>query len=192
MFLRDTRGIVRPRRARNLFLHGLGNQRPEQHPCGGQRYVPVLALYKSHRLERREERLGIGIVRIERHAFERIEPTAGKPETARPVVFFDDTLEYGVRRRGAFDIRRIIRRRTAEKTVGNGPGIQPELEEVAALHEEEVLVLLAQGHTRNGIARKLVVSDNTVRAHVKSIYHKLRIHSKQELVNIVDARRAAH
>ncbi|MDU6011774.1 MAG: hypothetical protein E6Y86_06990 [Slackia sp.] len=29
-------------------------------------------------------------------------------------------------------------------------------------------------------------------AHVKSIYHKLRIHSKQELVNIVDARRAAH
>ena len=58
--------------------------------------------------------------------------------------------------------------------------------------EEEVLVLLAQGHTRNGIARKLVVSDNTVRAHVKSIYHKLRIHSKQELVNIVDARRAAH
>ena len=58
--------------------------------------------------------------------------------------------------------------------------------------EEEVLVLLAQGHTRNGIARKLVVSDNTVRAHVKSIYHKLHIHSKQELMNIVDARRAAH
>ena len=55
-----------------------------------------------------------------------------------------------------------------------------------------MLVLLAQGHTRNGIARKLVVSDNTVRAHVKSIYHKLRIHSKQELVNIIDARRAAH
>ena len=131
-------------------------------------------------------------MRIERHAFERTEPTAGKPETARPVVFFDDTIEYGVRRRGAFDIRRIIRCRTAEKTVGNGPGIQPELEEVAALHEEEVLVLLAQGHTRNGIARKLVVSDNTVRAHVKSIYHKLRIHSKQELVNIIDARRAAH
>ena len=122
---------MRPRRARNLSLHGLGNQRPEQHPCGGQRYVPVLALCKSHRLERREERLGIGL--IERHALERTETTADKPETTRPVVFFDDTLEYGVRRRGAFDIRRIIRRRTAEKTVGDGPGIQPELEEVAAL-----------------------------------------------------------
>ena len=31
-----------------------------------------------------------------------------------------------------------------------------------------------------------------IRDSVKSIYHKLRIHSKQELVNIVDARRAAH
>ena len=56
--------------------------------------------------------------------------------------------------------------------------------------EEEVLVLLAQGHTRNGIAHKLVVSDNTVRAHVKSIYHKLHIHSKQELVDIVDGYRS--
>ena len=133
MFLRDTRGIVLPKRARSLSLHGLGNQRPEQHACGGQRYASVLALCESHGLERREERLGIGLVRIERHALERTEPTADKPETARPVVFFEYTLEYGVRRRGAFDIRRIIRCRTAEKTVGDGPGVQPELEEVAAL-----------------------------------------------------------
>ena len=91
MFLRDTRGIVRPKRARSLSLHRLRDQRPKQHACGGQRYVPVLALYKSHRLERREERLGIGLVRIERHALERTEPTTGKPETARPVVFFDET-----------------------------------------------------------------------------------------------------
>lgn len=133
MFLRDTRGIVRTKHARSLSLHGLRDQRPKQHACGGQRYVPVLALYKSHRLERREERLGIGLVRIGRHALERTEPTTGKPETARPVVFFNDTFEYGGRRRGAFDIRRIIRCRTAEKTVGDGPGVQPELEEVAAL-----------------------------------------------------------
>lgn len=133
MFLRDTRGIVRPKRAGNLSLHGLRDQRPEQHARRGQRYAPVLALYKSHGLERREERLGIGIVRIERHVLERAEPTAGKPKTAGPVVFFDDTIEYGVRQHGAFDIRRIIRCRMAEKTVGDGPGVQPELEEVAAL-----------------------------------------------------------
>lgn len=55
--------------------------------------------------------------------------------------------------------------------------------------EEEVLLLLAQGHTRNSIAKKLYVSDNTVRAHTKSLYSKLHIHSKQELIDIVDAQR---
>lgn len=55
--------------------------------------------------------------------------------------------------------------------------------------EEEVMILIAQGHTRNGIAKKLFVSDNTVRAHVKSIYNKLHIHSKQELVDIIDSHR---
>lgn len=57
--------------------------------------------------------------------------------------------------------------------------------------EAEVLELLARGNTRQSIATKLVVSENTVRTHVKNIYAKLRIHSKQQLIDLVDGMRAA-
>ena len=53
--------------------------------------------------------------------------------------------------------------------------------------EVEVLELLARGNTRQSIATKLVVSENTVRTHVKNIYAKLYIHSKQQLIDLVDA-----
>ena len=55
--------------------------------------------------------------------------------------------------------------------------------------ESEVFYYLAQGHTRASIAKKLFVSENTVREHVKSIYKKLFIHSKQQLIDLVEARR---
>ena len=55
--------------------------------------------------------------------------------------------------------------------------------------EGEVLELLARGNTRQSIAGKLVVSENTVRTHVKNIYAKLRIHSKQQLIDMVDGLR---
>ncbi|WP_139651285.1 helix-turn-helix transcriptional regulator [Raoultibacter phocaeensis] len=55
--------------------------------------------------------------------------------------------------------------------------------------ESEVFVLLAQGHTRASIAKKLFVSENTIREHVKNIYKKLYIHSRQQLIDMVDARR---
>ena len=54
--------------------------------------------------------------------------------------------------------------------------------------EEEVLELLARGNTRASIADKLCISENTVRVHVKNIYAKLRIHSKQQLIDMVDQR----
>ncbi len=54
--------------------------------------------------------------------------------------------------------------------------------------ESEVLDLLARGNTRMSIAEKLVISENTVRVHVKNIYAKLHIHSKQQLIDMVDKR----
>ena len=52
--------------------------------------------------------------------------------------------------------------------------------------EAEVLDLLARGNTRVSIADKLCISENTVRVHVKNIYAKLYIHSKQQLIDMVD------
>ena len=50
--------------------------------------------------------------------------------------------------------------------------------------EAEVLSLLAQGRSGTYISEHLCVSKNTVKGHVKSIYTKLGIHSKQELIDL--------
>lgn len=52
--------------------------------------------------------------------------------------------------------------------------------------EQSVLELLARGNTRASIAEKLCISENTVRVHVKNIYAKMHIHSKQQLIDLVD------
>ena len=45
---------------------------------------------------------------------------------------------------------------------------------------------LCQGRTRAYIAETLYLSENTVRGHVKRIYTKLDVHSKQELIDLVE------
>lgn len=51
--------------------------------------------------------------------------------------------------------------------------------------EKEVLRLLASGKGSNDIADELCVSWNTVRSHTHSIYNKLDVHSKGELMGLV-------
>ena len=45
--------------------------------------------------------------------------------------------------------------------------------------EQRVLRLLAAGRSNPEIARELVVSINTVKAHVQSIYRKLNVNNRQ-------------
>lgn len=54
--------------------------------------------------------------------------------------------------------------------------------------ESEIFVLLAQGFTIPVISEKLFVSENTVKSHVKSIYQKLDVHVRSELIELVNAR----
>jgi len=51
--------------------------------------------------------------------------------------------------------------------------------------ELEVFEMLAEGRDRAYIEEKLVISRNTVKAHVKHIYAKLDIHSHQDLIALV-------
>ena len=53
--------------------------------------------------------------------------------------------------------------------------------------ECEVLELLVRGHGKTRIAETFLISENTVRGHVKHIYSKLGVHSKQELLDRVGA-----
>lgn len=53
--------------------------------------------------------------------------------------------------------------------------------------EREIVVHLAQGRTVHAISEKLFVSENTVKSHIKSIYLKLDIHSRAELIETISA-----
>ena len=48
--------------------------------------------------------------------------------------------------------------------------------------EKEILLLITQGMTNELIADKLFISVQTVRNHIKSIYDKLQVHSRAQVV----------
>lgn len=52
--------------------------------------------------------------------------------------------------------------------------------------EEEVLSLMLEGNTYKKIAQIMYVSQSTVQSHVKSMYRKANVHSKQELIDQID------
>lgn len=51
--------------------------------------------------------------------------------------------------------------------------------------EAELLVELAQGRTLRAISEKLTVSENTVKYHVRGIYQKLGVHTRDEVIELV-------
>ena len=67
------------------------------------------------------------------------------------------------------------------------------IEEEADAHglskrEREVLELLVEGRTATYIAERQFVSPNTVRTHIKRIYAKMGVSSRQELLDVVHGR----
>lgn len=52
--------------------------------------------------------------------------------------------------------------------------------------EKDVLRCLAMGYDAGAAAKRLQVSWNTVRTHTRNVYTKLDIHSRQELIDLVD------
>ncbi|NTV63935.1 MAG: helix-turn-helix domain-containing protein [Oscillochloris sp.] len=69
---------------------------------------------------------------------------------------------------------------------GRLPGVDqlaPALAEPLSEREREVLRLIAAGMRNAEIADRLVVSENTVKAHVKSIYRKLDVGDRVQAIN---------
>lgn len=52
--------------------------------------------------------------------------------------------------------------------------------------EAEILGYLARGRSQPYIREELVLSKNTVATHVKHIYQKLGVHSRQELLDLFE------
>ena len=51
--------------------------------------------------------------------------------------------------------------------------------------ETQVLALLAEGRSATYIAQELSLSADTVKGHVRHVYQKLDVHSKQELIDLM-------
>jgi DNA-binding NarL/FixJ family response regulator len=58
----------------------------------------------------------------------------------------------------------------------------PESAANLTVREKEILTLITQGLTNEIIAGKLFISVQTVRNHIKSIYDKLQVHSRAQVV----------
>jgi DNA-binding NarL/FixJ family response regulator len=71
--------------------------------------------------------------------------------------------------------RTVVNAGTRTDAVGSRP---PAL----TRRESQVLSLLCAGHTNHEIAEALVISDNTVRNHMRRLYEKLQVRSRTEAV----------
>src|SRR5215468_4606904 len=90
--------------------------------------------------------------------------------------------------RGALDGEAAISRRLAMQlieqyraTPRGGAGMRPVRSRLTD-REWEVLDLLATGGTTDEIARTLVLSPETVRSHLKNLYRKLEVNSREDAV----------
>ncbi len=76
-------------------------------------------------------------------------------------------------------LHRLLLAFTQQTTAGSGSSGSP-LSEPLSPQEQRVLQLLTAGHSNPEIARELVVSVNTVKAQVQSIYRKLHVTNRVE------------
>ena len=51
----------------------------------------------------------------------------------------------------------------------------PGADQVLTQRESEVLALLVSGHSNKGIAQKLVISEDTVKTHIRGLYRKIDV-----------------
>lgn len=93
------------------------------------------------------------------------------------------------------EVRGAVPAGDAGAVVGQAPPSDHRLDAVCAqlaaqgalsARETEILQYLARGRSQPYIRDELVLSKNTVATHVKHIYQKLEVHSRQELLDLVE------
>ena len=98
--------------------------------------------------------------------------------------------------RGALEGEAAISRRLAMALIESyrraprgGSGLRPVRSELTD-REWEVLDLLGSGTTTDEIARELVLSSETVRSHLKNLYRKLEVNSRDDAVRAASRMRS--
>lgn len=80
--------------------------------------------------------------------------------------------------------RKLVRQLDLRPKGGDGSAA-PWLDALSK-REKEVLLLLAQGLTNQGISERLCIEEQTVRNHVSMIYSKIGVHDRIELMLLVN------
>lgn len=72
---------------------------------------------------------------------------------------------------------------------GRSAGVPPRIASLLSAREVEVLLLLDEHLGTDAIARRLYISEHTVRSHVKSLLHKLGVSSRREALELLSRSR---
>ncbi|WP_180963653.1 helix-turn-helix domain-containing protein [Raoultibacter massiliensis] len=64
--------------------------------------------------------------------------------------------------------------------------LRADLVDPLTYRECEVTLHILHGNSVAAVSKKLFISDNTTRSHIKNIYRKIGVHSRQELVDFID------
>lgn len=94
------------------------------------------------------------------------------------VAASSDEAADDVRLRAAFSSAPAVERPDRIACLADRCGLTP--------REREVLVALARGRSARYIADTFVVSKETARTHIRHVYRKLEVHSREELLDLVE------
>ena len=73
---------------------------------------------------------------------------------------------------------------------GRGSGVPDSIASLLSTRELEVLLLLDDHLGTDEIAKRLFISEHTVRSHVKSLLRKLHVSSRREALELLATARA--
>lgn len=57
--------------------------------------------------------------------------------------------------------------------------------------QASILLMITHGRSRRIISEELCISEETVKTHTRQLYRKLQVHSRQELIDLYEGKRAA-
>lgn len=120
--------------------------------------------------------------------------TPSTEQTLSPLVFLSIVLALFVTVLLVFNDPRSALHQwlAAGEPTENGDEIPNACAELASRYaltprEHEVLGLLARGRTAAYVGHSLGISQGTAKTHIRSIYHKMDIHTQQDLMDLIEA-----
>ena len=154
--------------------HGEGRTRSELEIL----VLKALAHFTHRDLKAARQSLRAALVLAQPEGYQRLFLDEGEPMAALLQAVLPDLREVPLVTYERTLLRALLSERPGMDTsslAASAPLLEP-----LSPQEGRVLRLLAAGHSNPEITRELVVSVNTVKAHVKSIYRKLNVHSRWE------------